>query len=117
MSCSHSYVVIAVLTLDKDTLPNAPPSSISCLVPPGASNRCVMSHVEGMVSHRLCRMVLPIKKILLSEEAVSRPIPTLSDRQFVLTKSNLTSAEEQSQRELFWYRENLLKSSVVTGER
>jgi hypothetical protein len=36
-------------------------------------------------------------------------IPTLSDRQFVLTKSNLTLAEEKAQRELFWYREELFK--------
>jgi len=33
----------------------------------------------------------------------------LSDRQFVVTKSSLTSAEEKNQRELFWYREELFR--------
>jgi hypothetical protein len=53
---------------------------------------------------------MPIKKFLLSEDQISRAIPTLSDRQFVVAKSNLTSAEEKAQRELFWYREELLGS-------
>lgn len=53
---------------------------------------------------------MPVKKILLSGEQISQPIPTLSDRQFVLVKSNLTSAEEKAQRELFWYREELFKA-------
>jgi Transport protein Trs120 or TRAPPC9, TRAPP II complex subunit len=55
------------------------------------------------------RIAIPIKKFLLSEDAISMTIPTLSDRQFVLTKSNLTLAEEKAQRELFWYREELFK--------
>ena len=53
--------------------------------------------------------MLPIRKIRLSEELVSRPIPTLSDRQFVVDKSGLSDAEEKTQRELFWYREELFK--------
>ncbi|CCM02371.1 uncharacterized protein FIBRA_04466 [Fibroporia radiculosa] len=72
-------------------------ASTTRLVPPGSTSR----------------LILPIKKILLSEEHVSRPIPTLSDRQFVVAKSALTSAEEKAQRELFWYREELFK--VITG--
>lgn len=58
----------------------------------------------------MSRIVMPIKKFLLSDGQVSKDIPTLSDRQFVVTKSNLTSAEEKAQRELFWYREELFKS-------
>ena len=50
-----------------------------------------------------------MKKFLLPEEIVSQPIPTLSDRQFVVNKSRLTTAEERNQRELFWYREELFK--------
>jgi hypothetical protein len=57
----------------------------------------------------MTRIVLPVKKFLLPDDHVSQPIPTLSDRQFVVTKSNLTSAEEKRQRELFWYREELFK--------
>jgi len=62
-----------------------------------------------LISLRTTRIVLPVKKFLLPGEHVSQPIPTLSDRQFVVTKSNLTSAEEKNQRELFWYREELFK--------
>ncbi|KAJ6496720.1 TRAPP II complex [Mycena vitilis] len=56
------------------------------------------------------RMVIPIKKFILSEAHVSRPIPTLSDRQFVVTKSKLSKVQERAQRELFWYREELFKN-------
>ncbi|KAI0780823.1 TRAPP II complex [Trametes elegans] len=72
-------------------------ASVTSLVPPGSTSR----------------IVLPVKKISLSEEHVSRPIPMLSDRQYVVTTSNLTAAEERAQRELFWYREELFK--VVHG--
>jgi hypothetical protein len=37
-------------------------------------------------------------------------IPTLSDRQFVVDKSGLSAAAARTQRELFWYREALLKA-------
>ncbi|KAI0797912.1 TRAPP II complex [Abortiporus biennis] len=74
--------------------PGAEKAAIVTVVPPGATRR----------------IVIPIKKFILPEDHVSRPIPTLSDRQFVVTKSNLTSAEEQLQRELFWYREELFKA-------
>ncbi|KAI0062282.1 hypothetical protein BV25DRAFT_1945461 [Artomyces pyxidatus] len=57
----------------------------------------------------MTRILLPIKKMLLAEEIASQAIPTLSDRQFVVNKSSLTSAEEKAQRELFWYREELFK--------
>ncbi|KAI0636866.1 TRAPP II complex [Trametes polyzona] len=72
-------------------------ASVTSLVPPGSTSR----------------IVLPVRKISLSEEHVSRPIPMLSDRQYVVTASKLTPAEERAQRELFWYREELFK--VVRG--
>ena len=53
--------------------------------------------------------MLPVKKFRLSDDLISEPIPTLSDRQFVVGKSRLSIEEEQAQRELFWYREELLK--------
>ncbi|KAJ7709879.1 TRAPP II complex [Mycena rosella] len=56
------------------------------------------------------RMVIPIKKFILSEAHISQPIPTLSDRQFVVTKSKLSKTQERAQRELFWYREELFKT-------
>jgi trafficking protein particle complex subunit 9 len=49
-----------------------------------------------------------LKKILLSEEHTSRPVPTLSDRQFVVDKSGLSTMQEKMQRELFWYREEVI---------
>ncbi|EEB87742.1 hypothetical protein MPER_14794, partial [Moniliophthora perniciosa FA553] len=32
-------------------------------------------------------IIVPIKKFILSDEHISQPIPTLSDRQFVVDKS------------------------------
>ncbi|KAI0748229.1 transport protein Trs120 or TRAPPC9 TRAPP II complex subunit-domain-containing protein [Daedaleopsis nitida] len=75
----------------------AEPATLTTVVPPGSTSR----------------IVLPIKKILLTEEHVSRPIPMLSDRQYVVSSSKLTAEQERSQRELFWYREELFK--VVHG--
>ena len=56
------------------------------------------------------RVILPLKRIELSEREISKLIPTLSDRQFVVAKDKLSEAESQLQRELFWYREALFKS-------
>lgn len=66
----------------------------------------------ALLETNLCvyRLVIPIKKILLDEETISRPIPTLSDRQFVVAQSSLSQAEQKAQSELFWYREELFKS-------
>lgn len=57
----------------------------------------------------MSRIMLPVRKFRLSDDQISQPIPTLSDRQFVVGKSKLSIEEEQAQRELFWYREELLK--------
>lgn len=59
------------------------------------------------------RIFLPIKRFRLSDDVISRPIPTLSDRQFVVSKSSLSDAEDKAQRELFWYREELL--GIIRG--
>ncbi|KAJ8078800.1 hypothetical protein AAF712_001246 [Marasmius tenuissimus] len=72
----------------------APEASSSVIIPPGLTSR----------------ILLPIRKFILSEEHVSQPIPTLSDRQFVVDKSKLTESEQKMQRELFWYREELFRS-------
>lgn len=68
-------------------------AAVSSTVPPGS----------------MSRIMLPVKKFRLSDDQISQPIPTLSDRQFVVGKSKLSIEEEQAQRELFWYREELLK--------
>ncbi|KAF9464726.1 TRAPP II complex [Collybia nuda] len=69
------------------------PLTITRTVPPGS----------------MSRIVIPLKKFILSEEQLSQPIPTLSDRQFVVQKSKLSDSEANIQRELFWYREELFK--------
>ncbi|ESK96998.1 hypercellular protein [Moniliophthora roreri MCA 2997] len=56
------------------------------------------------------RVIVPIKKFILTEEHISQPIPTLSDRQFVVDKLKMSADEQKTQRELFWYREELFKS-------
>lgn len=54
-------------------------------------------------------MVLSLRKFRLSNDHIAQPIPTLSDRQFVVAKSKLSGNEESQQRELFWYREELFR--------
>ncbi|KAI0341607.1 hypothetical protein BDW22DRAFT_1358429 [Trametopsis cervina] len=71
--------------------PGLPQTATVTLVPPGSTTR----------------VLLPLHKFRLSEEQLSQPIPTLSDRQFVVSKTNLSSQEESMQRELFWCREEL----------
>ncbi|KAH7926321.1 hypothetical protein BV22DRAFT_1087325 [Leucogyrophana mollusca] len=70
-----------------------PQASASSIVPPGS----------------MSRVTIPVKKFKLPDELVTRAIPTLSDRQFVVARSSLSSEGEGAQRELFWYREELLK--------
>lgn len=48
--------------------------------------------------------------MVLPEEMIASPIPTLSERQFIVAKDRLSEAELQLQRELFWHREALFKS-------
>lgn len=55
------------------------------------------------------RILLPVKKFGLADDDIQMPIPMLSDRQFVVSKSGLTAEQERMQRELFWYREALFK--------
>ncbi|KAG8710483.1 hypothetical protein FRC09_000112, partial [Ceratobasidium sp. 395] len=63
------------------------PASTTRLVAPGATSR----------------ITLPLRRFLLPQDKVSCDIPTLSDRQFVISKTGFTA----TQQELFWYRETL----------
>lgn len=49
------------------------------------------------------RITLPIRRFSLPQDKVSRDIPTLSDRQFVVSKTGFSAIQQ----ELFWYRETL----------
>jgi len=53
-------------------------------------------------------MLVRLDRLSLSHEELDRPIPTLSERQFVVAKVKRTKEEERLERELFWYREELL---------
>lgn len=54
-------------------------------------------------------MLVRIDKIVLSAEQLAVPIPSLSTRQFVVSKVKRSLAQDRLDRELFWYREELLK--------
>ncbi|QRW27635.1 transport protein particle subunit [Rhizoctonia solani] len=69
------------------------PASTTRLVAPGATSR----------------VTIPIRRLSLSPEQVSRDVPTLSDRQFVVSKIGFTAIQQ----ELFWYRETLF--DIVKG--
>ncbi|GAA6060047.1 hypothetical protein JCM10212_001044 [Sporobolomyces blumeae] len=58
------------------------------------------------------RMLVRLDRI--SMDADSRPIPALSERQFVVAKVPKTKEEERLERELFWYREELLQRISMT---
>lgn len=63
------------------------PATTTRLVAPGATSR----------------ITIPVRRFSLPPDQVSRDIPTLSDRQFVVSKAGFTA----TQQELFWYRESL----------
>ncbi|CAG8555401.1 15541_t:CDS:10 [Funneliformis mosseae] len=63
------------------------------------------------------RIILPIKRISLSEKEYTQPIPSLLEKQFVVSKGPKGSAEqERLSLALFWYREKLLQKIKATWE-
>lgn len=54
-------------------------------------------------------MLLRLDRIVIPPEQLAQPIPSLSDRQFVVAKVQQSVEEERISRELFWYREELLQ--------
>ncbi|KAF9576931.1 hypothetical protein EC968_000056 [Mortierella alpina] len=62
------------------------------------------------------RIILPVRRMVLSTEQLSQPIPTLSNKQFVVARgaaAALSSEEQATERALFWFREELLKRVVA----
>lgn len=55
-------------------------------------------------------LLLPVSRLSLPVEHVARPIPSLSNKQFVLGKDKTTQLEK----EMFWYREALLSNLQLT---
>ncbi|CDZ96830.1 Targeting complex (TRAPP) subunit [Phaffia rhodozyma] len=54
------------------------------------------------------RVVISIPRVLLPFEQTAMPIPSLMQRQYVVSSSNATGSEDDLVRNLFWYREELL---------
>ncbi|KAG0258844.1 hypothetical protein BG011_003026 [Mortierella polycephala] len=60
------------------------------------------------------RIILPVRRMVLSTGQLTQPIPTLSNKQFVVARGAALSTEEQAmERSLFWFREELLKRVVA----
>ena len=58
--------------------------------------------------------MIPLPRCLIQPADLDRPIPTLSERQYVVQKAKRTPAEEKRYREAFWYREQLLLALNAT---
>ncbi|WVQ96819.1 hypothetical protein IAU59_003926 [Kwoniella sp. CBS 9459] len=69
-------------------------TSLACtrLVPPGATER----------------MIIPLPRQWISQSEISQPVPSLSERQYIVDKEKKSASRVQRERELFWYRERLL---------
>lgn len=59
-------------------------------------------------------MLVRLERINLTAQELSRPIPSFSNRQFVVAKFKKSVSEETSIREMFWYRQELLKRVQAT---
>ncbi|KAK8858467.1 hypothetical protein IAR55_002694 [Kwoniella newhampshirensis] len=69
-------------------------TALTCtrLVPPGATER----------------MILPIPRWVIAQGILSEPVPSLSERQYIVDKERKSAVQVLSEREKFWYREELL---------
>ncbi|KAL7272815.1 hypothetical protein RUND412_004361 [Rhizina undulata] len=59
------------------------------------------------------RIILPVKRIFLSNPTTAIPSLSASQRQFVVSSTKITAEQERQTRESFWYREEILKN--LTG--
>ncbi|KAG0213874.1 hypothetical protein BGX28_003298 [Mortierella sp. GBA30] len=62
------------------------------------------------------RIILPVRRMVLSTDQLAQPIPTLSNKQFVVARgaaAALSTEEQATERALFWFREELLKRVVA----
>jgi len=55
------------------------------------------------------RIILPVKRIFLSNPYAPIPSISASQRQFVVSSTKVSLEQERQSREAFWYREELLK--------
>lgn len=59
-------------------------------------------------------MLVRLDRITLSPEQLAVPIPSFSNRQFIVAKYKKSVSQETFIREMFWYRQELLKSIQAT---
>ncbi|KAF9438949.1 hypothetical protein BGZ76_002612 [Entomortierella beljakovae] len=60
------------------------------------------------------RIILPVRRMVLSTGQLNMPIPTLTTKQFVVARGAALSADELAmEKALFWFREELLKRVVA----
>jgi hypothetical protein len=62
------------------------------------------------------RIILPVKRIFLSDPTKSIPSISASQRQFVVSATKISVESERQSREAFWYREALLSRLQGTWE-
>ncbi|OCF62347.1 hypothetical protein L486_02015 [Kwoniella mangroviensis CBS 10435] len=91
LSVRNVYGVPFEITLER-TGQDEGPVQWTRLVPPGATER----------------MILPLPRLSISQDLLSRPIPSLSERQYIVDKEMKSASRVKKDRELFWYREELL---------
>nr|XP_018262525.1 uncharacterized protein I303_05542 [Kwoniella dejecticola CBS 10117]OBR84683.1 hypothetical protein I303_05542 [Kwoniella dejecticola CBS 10117] len=99
LSLKNVYGVPFEVTLQRQVSEDTV-DSVQCtrLVPPGATER----------------MILPLPRRMISQELLSRPIPSLSERQYIVDKEKKSASRLKRDRELFWYREELLSLIKAT---
>jgi hypothetical protein len=59
------------------------------------------------------RIILYVKKIIISKELTDKPIPTPAWKQFIASQNSVIG--ETKRRALFWYREALIGALSVRG--
>nr|XP_019045803.1 hypothetical protein I302_06194 [Kwoniella bestiolae CBS 10118]OCF24733.1 hypothetical protein I302_06194 [Kwoniella bestiolae CBS 10118] len=101
LSVRNVYGVPFEVTLERNDHDDVSASDhVHCtrLVPPGATER----------------MILPLPRRTIAQALLSRPIPSLSERQYIVDKEKKSVSKIKKERELFWYREELLKMVKAT---
>lgn len=57
---------------------------------------------------------MPLPRFSLSAEDIARPVPSLTERQYIVDKSGRSTQQVAAEKELFWYREKLLGMLSLT---
>ncbi|CAO1627315.1 unnamed protein product [Sympodiomycopsis kandeliae] len=98
--------VEAVLKLQGDT--HIPNSEGSALPRTNVDDSRTLSISRAISPGHTSSFALPISKFDLPLELLNSPIPSLSSRQFIVSKMKTSPEEEALIRRRFWYRQSLL---------